>query len=116
MLWIGFTEGNIAARRLVRREGKQDMLAGAIINPRGLEQQPIGRVEKRGKELHRGKLMGQIYKTKGGDKNERSDQKGKGHPCNQTAVACANLPGMLAGQPPLTPGAQDGNGGGHGVI
>ena len=115
MLRVRVAERNIAARRVIRRKRENDILAGAVIDARGLEQKSIGRIEQSGEELNGRKIARETDEGKCRCMNEPGNSNRKYHPCAEKDVAGSRFLGALTGKPPVAPRPQDRNGGGHGI-
>lgn len=96
-----FVDGNVAARRLARREGGEQLQTRAVVDARGLEQQSIGRVEQAREDVGRGQAAGQVGIGKGAEDDEhaqpdrkeqpdtsRSRSRGNGSHCAFVFQAC----------------------------
>lgn len=115
MLWIRIAEGNVAAWGIVGREGEQNMFACSVVNFRGLKKQSVWRIEKNWKSLNRGQIAREVHIRERNDDDERRDDQRKDHPRADEETTLARIAGVLFGESPLPPRAQDGKGGGHGV-
>lgn len=91
------------------------MFARAIINFCGLKKQSVWRVEENWESLYRGQVAREAHIRKRRDDNERGNHQRKDHPCADEETALARVAGVLFGESPLPPRAQDGEGGGHGA-
>lgn len=92
------------------------MFARAVIDARGLEEEPVGRIEENWESLYRGQVAREAHIRKRSDDDERGNHQRKDHPRADEETALARVAGVLFGESPLAPRAQDGEGGGHGGI
>ncbi len=74
---ICVTEGNITPRQSCAgggRKGENDMIARAVINARGLEQKPIGRIKEGWQNLCRREIACQVDIRKCSGEDEGSNE------------------------------------------
>ena len=116
MLRIGFAQRNVTAWRVVGRKGEKYMLARAVEDLRGLQQQSIGRVEICGEKLGRRQVAREADVGERAHDDERRRDQRQDHPQAEQGIARAGFTGMLLGNAPFAPGTEDGDGGGHGSI
>lgn len=115
MLRVRVAQGNVAARGIIGREGEEDVFARSVVNFCGLKKQSVWRIEEDRESLNRGQIAREIHIRKRNDDDQRRDDQRKDHPRADEETALARIAGVLFGESPLPPRAQDGKGGGHGV-
>src|SRR5215813_398448 len=81
------------------RKGENDMLRGAVVDPGGLEEKSIRRVEERWKDLDGREVSRQVDVGECRCNDERSDQQGKNHPCAEENIASSGFASTLPGKP-----------------
>ena len=77
VLGVALAERDVAARLGGARgggKGEEDVFARAVKDLRGLEHQPIRRVEQGGEQLRGGQVACQVHVGKGGGNDERGEQ------------------------------------------
>ena len=92
------------------------MFARAVVNFCGLEEESVWRIEENWENLGRGEVARKVYIRKRSDNDERGNEQRNYHPRADEETALARIAGVLLGESPLAPRAQDGEGGGHGGI
>ena len=74
MLRVCFAKGDVAARRIIRCEREQQMIAGAVIDPRWLEEKPVRRAEEMRQSFYGREVARQVDVRKCGRDDERGNQ------------------------------------------
>ena len=105
MLRVCLAERKVTALGIRRSKGKENILACAIVDARGLKKQTVRRIQEDGENSDGGKTSRQVDIRKSGGKDTCCDEKREDDPHRQQVAALARFFYTLTGKPSLTPRA-----------
>lgn len=115
MLRICVAEGDVTTRRIVGREGEYKIVARAVVDARGLEEESVWRVEEDWEIFGRGQVAREVDVRKRGDGDQRGEQERENHPRAEESITSAGFIFVPPFNTTLAPRAQDRDGGRHGA-